>query len=111
MFKELLEEANSSNKIAEKLKECEDKISELKVSLKNKQDQSAFTTRKVDSIQFNLMTLLKNTQFEDWNKTIKNIYKEFFDKDGNFLKSLSKNNEDVFLPSDSQDSLKEELIK
>lgn len=31
MFKELLEEANSSNKIGEKLKECEDKIQDLKV--------------------------------------------------------------------------------
>ena len=57
MYKELLDEAGANKKLENKLDESEEKIKELKSTLKEKNEIFFFTKRKIENFEYVIFSL------------------------------------------------------
>lgn len=62
MYKELLDEAGANKKLENKLDESEEKIKELKSTLKEKNEIFFFTKRKIENFEY-VIFILKQKNF------------------------------------------------
>ena len=80
MYQELLDECEKKKELMNKLKASEDKLTVLKKQLKQRSDEVVFTKRKLELLQYDLATMIRNEALTDWPDKVSGIYDKHFEK-------------------------------
>lgn len=107
-----------------KLKESETKLSVLKKQLKKKTDEVTITKRKLENLQYDLGTMIRNESLNDWPVKVSQLYSKHFDskpgqKEEQTLSPEPRESDtlsgtsglDMNLKSEEESNIKEELIR
>ena len=77
----MLDECEKKKDLLNKLKSSEDKLQVIRQQLKKKTEQVIFTKRKMEMLQYDLGTLIRNEQISNWPEKVARIYDKHFDTD------------------------------
>jgi hypothetical protein len=78
LYKELLEEAGMNKQFELELKEGRQKKIEFKEKMSEKNNFVAYTRRQIENYRYLIVTMIRETPFDQWKARMKEINDEVF---------------------------------